>query len=358
LDIKSQVTFDYGNGKTQMLRKWSRANRIIKHRLVPHALILMYHRVEALENDPHLLAVTPENFASHLEVIQQYASPISLAELTQAIRKGRVPHRAVAITFDDGYTDNLYKAKPLLERFCIPATVFVTASQMGGRQEFWWDELDRLLLQPGRLPPKLRLGFNGNIREWNLSDAVKYTQADYKCDKTWHIEQDGAPTARQRIFRELFDWLFNLPERAKHTLLDDLREWAGVEATARPTHKTMNSEELILLTETNLVNVGAHTMTHPVLATLSVGEQRSEIQQSRKHLESILKTPVTSFAFPHGSNNAETISILGESGFVCACNSHPEPVWRNADPFQLPRVGVRNLDKETFTHWFKWWMNG
>ena len=103
----------------------------------------MYHRVTTLQNDPHLLAVSSKNFAAHLEVIRHYGFPISLSGLVTCLKDGRIPNRAVVITFDDGYTDNLYEAKPELERYESPATVFVTAGQIGSPLEFWWDELDR-----------------------------------------------------------------------------------------------------------------------------------------------------------------------------------------------------------------------
>jgi peptidoglycan/xylan/chitin deacetylase (PgdA/CDA1 family) len=341
-----------------MLKKWSRAKRLIKHHLIPHALVLMYHRVTTLDNDPHLLAVTPQNFACHLEIIRRYGFAITLQELVILLKAGKVPKRAVVITFDDGYADNLYQAKPLLEQYETPATVFVTAGHVTSQVEFWWDELDRLFLQPGVLPAQLRLNFNEDIREWDLSSAVEYSQMDYQRDKDWHIEREDEPTIRHRIFQELFNWLYTLSGKDKQKVLADLRKWAGTELTARSTHRTMTSSELISLAESELIEVGAHTMVHPDLASLPIEEQRSQIQQSKETLESFLKVPVISFAFPHGVYTHDTISVLRETGFLNACTSHPSPVWGKADPFQIPRIGVRDWDQQTFESWFKWWMDG
>jgi peptidoglycan/xylan/chitin deacetylase (PgdA/CDA1 family) len=113
-----------------------------------------------------------------------------------------------------------------------------------------------------------------------------------------------------------------------------------------------------LLGQSDLIEVGAHTMTHPDLAALSPGEQRNEVQGSRERLEAILNRPVTSFAFPHGSTTPEAVSILREGGFVCACTSHADAVWRGSDRFQLPRLGVRDWDRETFARWLRWWLDG
>jgi peptidoglycan/xylan/chitin deacetylase (PgdA/CDA1 family) len=105
------------------------------------------------------------------------------------------------------------------------------------------------------------------------------------------------------------------------------------------------------------VEIGAHTMTHPFLATLPAENQHIEIHESKNVLEAILKHPVTSFAFPHGSSNAETDAIVRKD-FVCACSSIADAVWRDANCFQLPRLGVRDWDGETFARWLRWWMDG
>jgi peptidoglycan/xylan/chitin deacetylase (PgdA/CDA1 family) len=144
-----------GLGKVRRTAQW------VRNRFVRGALILLYHRVSALPSDPQLLCVTPAHFAEHLEILRTQAQPISLQQLVQASRDGGLPERAVALIFDEGYFDNLENARPLSERYDIPATLFVTTGHLGHAREFRWDELDRLVLQPGVLPPTLRLHVQG-----------------------------------------------------------------------------------------------------------------------------------------------------------------------------------------------------
>ena len=110
--------------------------------------MLMYHRVASLESDRWGLAVQPERFAGHMQLLRERFNPISLPDLLAALRGGGVPRRSVAVTFDDGYRDNLTVAKPLLERYGVPGTVFVVSGYVGSKRDFWWDELDRLCRDP------------------------------------------------------------------------------------------------------------------------------------------------------------------------------------------------------------------
>jgi peptidoglycan/xylan/chitin deacetylase (PgdA/CDA1 family) len=340
-----------------MRRLW-RAKRWLKYRLAPRALILMYHRVTELENDPHLLAVRSAHFSAHLEVIRSNCSPLSLRQLAVALHEGNIPNRAAVITFDDGYADNLYEAKPLLERYEIPATVFVTAAHLNSQREFWWDELDRQLLQPGVLPGRLELSFNGDHYTWDLGHDAEYSKADYQRDSTWHIEREDTPTLRHQLFRWLFERLVVLPDGEQQQVLEKLRQWTSAESSGRDSHQSLTPEELGRLVAGDLVEVGAHTMTHPQLSRLPINEQRREIQKSRACLEAVVKRPITSFAFPHGSTTLEAVSILQETGFLCACTSDADAVWRNANPWQLPRLGVRDWDGDAFGRWLNWWLNG
>jgi peptidoglycan/xylan/chitin deacetylase (PgdA/CDA1 family) len=341
---------------TRELRR--QARRWLKYRLRSRALILMYHRVTELPNDPYLLAVRPDHFAEQMQGIRKHCIPMRLKELVEALRERKVPNRAVVVTFDDGYADNLHEAKAVLEHYEVPATVFVTAGQVGSGREFWWDELDRLLLQAGTLPARLQLSVNGNAYEWELGEASTYTEEDCQRYRDWHIEREDDPSPRHRLFRTLYARLSGLSGSERETVLDELLAWAGAERTDRRSHCALTAEELILLQAGGLVDVGAHTMTHPYLAALTGAEQNCEIRQSKECLEAILGRPVTSFAYPHGSSTPESVSILNEAGFVCACSSHPDAVWREANCFYLPRVVVRDWSYIPFKRWLRWWIDG
>ena len=115
-----------------------RTFRRLRHAVIPGGLILVYHRVVELPSvNQSPLSVTTEAFASHLEVLRKHAYPMKLSAFIHALRAGTLPPRAVVVTFDDGYANNLFQAKPLLERFDIPATVFVTSGLLGTHREFW-----------------------------------------------------------------------------------------------------------------------------------------------------------------------------------------------------------------------------
>jgi peptidoglycan/xylan/chitin deacetylase (PgdA/CDA1 family) len=343
--------------RTGLKKVWEAA-QWLKYRVRSGALILMYHRVTNLPNDPHLVAVTPKHFAEQMEVIRSYYMSIRLQQLVQTLRDGNAPARAVIVTFDDGYADNLHEAMPLLERYDIPATVFVTAGQVGSQREFWWDELDRLLLQPGILPAKLRLNVNGNTFEPQLGEASTYTEQDYRRDRGWHIARQDNPGPRQLLFRKLLAAMSTLPGGERDKVIDELLAWAGAAPSARPTHRALTIDELRQLQKCALMEVAAHTMTHPKLADIPAAQQRTEIQQSKKVLEAMLNRPVTSFAFPFGSSALETVAMVRDEGFVCACSTRSDVVFRGADRFLLPRVIVRDWDGERFGRFLRWWMGG
>ncbi|MGL4881521.1 MAG: polysaccharide deacetylase family protein, partial [Waterburya sp.] len=165
-------------------RKLHRVGEQIQKQFCTKSLILMYHRVAEEDIDPWSLRVTPERFAEHLKVLQQHTQPLSLKELAQAHQEGNIRdrkaypkgNRAVAITFDDGYANNLHQAKPLLEKYQIPATVFIATGYSEQPKEFWWDELEYIILQPGKLPDRLSLTINEQQCEWDLGTANQYTQ--------------------------------------------------------------------------------------------------------------------------------------------------------------------------------------
>jgi peptidoglycan/xylan/chitin deacetylase (PgdA/CDA1 family) len=337
---------------------WQRGAEWLQKRFTSRALILMYHQVAEVDLDPWSLCVTPQHFAEHLEIVQKYARPIGLQQLARSHRDGSIPHRAVVLTFDDGYANNLHNAKPLLERYNISATVFVTTGQVGQNREFWWDELEGMLLKQGKLPEKLSLKINDRLHQWELGAAANYSQEEYRSDrdrKAW----EGLPGSRLAFYYSVWEQLRPIPANERQQLQDEIAAWAGAEPTPRPSYRPLITEEVRTLAQGGLIEIGAHTVTHPFLSAHSVMFQRNEIQKSKADLEALLDYPVNSFAYPFGDYTAETVPLIPEAGFNCACSTVQHTVWRNSDYFQFPRFAVENWSgKEFQKRLFKWLYSG
>jgi peptidoglycan/xylan/chitin deacetylase (PgdA/CDA1 family) len=323
---------------------------------VRQAIILLYHQIAELDSDPWSLSVTPRHFAEHLEIVQRQFCALSLRQLVQGLDDGHLPRRSVVITFDDGYADNLHNAKPLLERYDIPATVFLITGSIGQNCEFWWDELDRLLLQPRTLPEALQLNINGNTYSWK-SDDIAYYEGTAQHYPGWRAWED-APTSRHILYRSLWEMLHPMSKSEQRKVLDSLLGWAGAEPFCRLTRCVLKLPEVTTLAQGGLIEIGAHTVTHSSLSALPVAAQRNEIWKSKTYLEENLGSPVTSFSYPYGKQGdytVETVKLVREAGFACACSNFPGVVQRSVDRFQLPRLHVHDWDGEMFSRWLWRW---
>lgn len=343
------------------INRLRRVARNIRNKFVSSkALILVYHRVNVVMTDPQLLCVSPKNFTEQLDVLQKNYKPVRLQHLTKSFQDRFVPRRMVAVTFDDGYADNLYKAKPLLERYEVPATVFVTTGYVGERREFLWDELDRLLLQPGILPKKLNLEINGKMYEWDLGSANHYSKDVYQYHRSWNVLEGNNSGPRQNLYRSLCALLNSLSPEEIQKILGELSLWANTRPIGRLSHRILMDEEVSQLDASDFVEVGSHTVSHPNLSTLPINVQEIEIKKSKKYLEDIVGHPVTTFSYPYGSQTdytVKTVEIVRGSGFVCACSNFADVVWRGSDRFQLPRVLVRNWDGDEFAKQLRMWFH-
>jgi peptidoglycan/xylan/chitin deacetylase (PgdA/CDA1 family) len=332
------------------------ARRLVR-RAPGGTLVLLYHRVATPSVDPWRLCVSPEHFAEHLAVLRRLARPIALRELAGSLRSGgSLPRDGVVVTLDDGYADNLHAARPLLARHDVPATVFVTSGALG-TSGFWWDRLARVLLGPGVLPPTLALPVAGGQHEANLGDDAVWDTTAAARYPGWEPWGDEHPTARHRAYRTFYDTLFPLDAAARERALAALPPPTSGEPEDRP----LSQDELRALAGDGLVEIGCHTRTHPVLAALPREAQRDEIRAARSDLEAIVGTPVTSFAYPFGRRSdydADSIALVREAGFACACSNFDGAVGAGTDAFQLPRFQVRDWDGDAFAAALRSWRAG
>jgi peptidoglycan/xylan/chitin deacetylase (PgdA/CDA1 family) len=257
--------------------------------------------------------------------------------MTQALQNGDLPRRAVAVTFDDGYADNLYNARPILESYEIPATFFMVSGSIG--RSFWWDQLAQSIFLPRKLPRKLDLFINGKAHNWRL--------------------RDGGTKSRQRLLTSLYGTMRPLPSEERRPLLKSLSNWAGITLEGQQYSRPLTTEEMVQLASGDLIEIGAHTVNHRPLDMLPVDEQRQEIVQSKENLEGLLNKPVTSFSYPFGQRSdytAETSAIVREAGFECACTNIVGVALLGSDLFQLPRYWIRNWPGPKFSNKIRMWL--
>jgi peptidoglycan/xylan/chitin deacetylase (PgdA/CDA1 family) len=281
--------------------------------------------------------VTPGHFAEQMEMLSKHAHPIRLRELVKQLKEGSVRPGSVAITFDDGYADDLYQAKPILERFSIPATAFVCTGYPG--KEFWWDELVRLVNAPDADLEALRLNVEGKRFVWDQPEG----------------SHPAGSNLRRKFHQALYHFLLALDVEEQSHTMNVIRNWSGV-STIESTAHGMTCDELIQIAEDGLIELGAHTRHHPTLPELPLERQREEIISSKRDLETLLNRQVDGFAYPNGMATLDTKRIVGEAGFAFACTSLQDVVRPTSDQYALTRFWQKDVDGETFLRGLHLWM--
>jgi peptidoglycan/xylan/chitin deacetylase (PgdA/CDA1 family) len=259
------------------------------------------------------------------------------------------------LTFDDGYADNLFEALPRLERWRVPATFFLTTGYVGAAREFWWDEIEAILLSPGTLPAHLTLTIGGEQREWPLGAACRYDDAMAARHAAWRTSQP-APTVRHQLYLALWQALFSLRPSARDLVLDQLRRWSGRSETPRLSYRPLRHDEVKTLANSPVAAIGAHTVTHTRLSALDAAEQIREIRDSRRAAESMIGKPVTEFAYPHGAHDDATVARVAEAGLLTACTTVHAVITPGSSPLRLPRFMVQDWDGATFERQLKAWL--
>lgn len=297
----------------------------LENRIDPPVVVLLYHRVAVLVDDPDLLAVTPDRFREQLIWLK---SRFPVIRFEAEWSDGDKP--AVVITFDDGYADNFHIALPILSELDIPATFFVTSGQLDCGEEFWWDELVRLLPGTDAKAPVLEVPAGQSTDRLDVSTA----------------------SARQTAYWNVHQRLLSAPVTVRRGVVAALRDWRGSDGTVRESHRALSSSELTRLAGNPLVTIGAHTVSHTRLSVLDVEAQRMEIAESKTDLETRIGRPIEVFAYPFGGRRdytSESIALCKEAGFRKAASNFPGNAHRWTDPLQIPRHLVRNWNVEEFS---------
>ena len=334
------------------LERIRRGFRRLREATGPRAVVLLYHRVADLDTDPQLLSVHPQRFKKQMQYLAMHYRVWSLQRLLKAVFEDRyLPERVVAVTFDDGYADNFLEAKPVLEAYHSPATVFVSTALLNRDREFWWDELERVLLLARSVPARLRVTVGGRIMEWPLDECAAKLPHQHPEHATWNVTSAITPAPCYQAYRDMHRLLRPLGFEEQERILTELRAQVGCDEKARSGYRAMQEEEVRQLAASGLIDIGAHTVTHPVFATQSTEVRRYELLESKGRLQTVVGACVTSFAYPFGgpSDIGDTSpDLIQEAGYEVACSTIPHPVTLTSDRWRLPRYLVRNWDGDEF----------
>jgi len=314
-------------------------------------VILMYHRITRANVDPWALCVDPDNFSQQMEALKKIATPVPLMEIPDADPR----HPSVAITFDDGYLDNLEIGEPILAKHGIPATIFVSTGYIDKPHGFWWDELETIFLHPGVLPPHgMKLSIAGQNYNWEIDPAnLEYRDADCLSHRAWIAWKQPPPTSRHAVFFAVWSLLREADSAQREDIICRIRQWAGVNERSDLV-RCMTPEELREASHGPLLSLGAHTISHARLSKLSESSQWTEISGSKSTLEGIVGRPVDTFSYPFGDRSDytdRTVEAVRSAGYQLACSNIEGTVGPKSERFQLPRLHVENRKGDDFAKW-------
>lgn len=277
-------------------------------------VILTYHRVIPEKNAMEQGEIDVQQFKMHVETFAKVFNVLKLSDAVSEMHDGGLPSRAISITFDDGYKDNVTAALPILEKVGVPATFFIATGFLDGGT-MWNDIVIESVRRSGE--DVLNLSTVGLEKVSVRSPEEKRAAVVNVIGKLKYIQQEK----RDRLCTEIADQLGVSP----------------------PTNLMMDSSDLVVLRDAGM-EIGGHTRNHPILCVESDEDAYAEIKNGKRDLEAIIGERVSAFAYPNGrpaiDYDRRHVAMVRNAGFRLAVTTATGCVNRSSDVFQLGRMSV------------------
>jgi len=302
--------------------RWGRCRRRLT--------ILAYHRVARAYDypwlDESLISAYPAQFEEQVSYLARNYSVLTFSRLERLWQSANLPENALIITFDDGYLDNYEVAFPILRRYRVPATFFLTTDYIGKRELFWWDRVYLWVTQTPKESLHLKVG----------SEFVAYKL--------------GSAEVRRGVVRELLGLMKQVSDSERQGLLKQLAAECRVARCDTWNYQaTMTWEQVQEMFRAGM-EFGAHTATHPILTKVEDVERlRLEIRESKRQIEAHIGRKVNCFCYPVGLREAmdqRVREVLKEEGFCFATSAiHGVNMAGESDPLALRRLWITPQDR-------------
>lgn len=234
------------------------------------AKILMYHRIS---DDPLIPGISSSGFEKHLQFLTKHYNVVPIEEVISERKNGIKNPSKIAITFDDGYVDFYHKAWPILKKHAVSASIYI-ATDFIDKEEWLWPDKIRMLLLSTRVD-SVQLNEIGNL-ELNKE----------KYESNWNT---------------IADYCLNLNSEARSAFIKKLENSLSVELARTPNNQyaALTWEQLKEMANEGL-DIGSHTLSHPILANISDKQIDEELKESKSKIENKLKIAVTGICYPNG----------------------------------------------------------
>ncbi len=319
--------------------------------LTPELTILMYHRIlpltdEQCSTEEPGMIVSPETFRNHLQILAKYYKFISLSDWIERKNMGlKLPLKACAITFDDGWADNYYHAYPILKELQVPATIFLVANMINTNQTFWPERLAALVCKLSEFYPDESIWSNPGL-QWliNVVNDSNYVFSNIKPSR----EELSAIIASAKEYSD----------EQINSLLDEIEKSLNLNMNADNQTPLLSWAQTNEMLASGIIEAGSHTCHHIRLSsTTPVETLEKEIIKSREIIESKTKKEVKLFCFPNGDFSDKALDMVKEhySGSVTTQTGWNE---QDQDIHMLKRISVHediSNDKASFLSRISGW---
>ena len=271
--------------------------------------ILLYHKIGP--QAPPLLGETvlPEDFERQIRYLKKRYEIIDLKNLRSSISNTNSSKDLVVLTSDDGYRDNFLYAFPVVKKYDVPLTIFLTTDVIGTTRLLWPDKLawilyksadnfDRQALYRTDLPPEMI----PNVEKFFLKDA----------------------SGQAKILQFISAHLKSYSNEERGDILGRLAKFCKVKQWPVENFRAMLSWEEVKNMSRDGISFGSHTKSHPTLGKIPLDLVRQEVVDSKKLIEEKIQKPVTTFAYPYGKSDdisEGVIHLLRDEGFEYACTT-------------------------------------
>ena len=275
--------------------------------------ILAFHQV-LLERDP-LAPDIPDvaEFQAIAKLLSERVNVLRLSEAVERLRQGSLPPRAVCITFDDGYANNIHNALPVLAEYGLVAAFFLTVGMLGGG--IMWN--DRII------------------------ESVRRTRRSSLDLNRWGLGVKPVATSEEKraVLAALIPMVKHMPIAERNETIDQIVELCDAAADL-PADLMMRNDDVPTLVARGM-EVGGHTLSHPILARIDETHARREIFECRERLTALVRQPVQLFAYPNGKPGTDYtrthVEMVRNAGFSAAVTTSWGVCRQGDDVLQLPR---------------------